>query len=404
MRPEERKEYPPLREHIAVDIAIVGGGITGILDAYFLSKSGKKVALLESGALGSGVTLQTTAFITKVIDTRLSELVKTSGDELARIISESGQTAIDSIETIIKDEHIDCEFTRTPAYLYASTESQAGAIEEEYAEYQRLGLSAERLLPAALPFPNFGSLRIPNQAKFDPGKFISELVVRAEKNGARIFERSEVLSVKEGTGVTIETQSGEVKAKDVIIATYKPIVSDQTRFKKGMYRSYVCEVEAERFLEEALYFDLANPYHYFRVDHIGTMDRIIIGGEDHRDELQGLDKRSYDALEKYINILFGKKKHVLVGCWYGGILESSDGIPLIGEIKPHVYVATAFSGNGMTYAMISAMLLTNLISEGGHPWQEAYDPKRSLLSKRTFAKGIDYIEEFFGGAIKNLLS
>jgi hypothetical protein len=89
--------------------------------------------------------------------------------------------------------------------------------------------------------------------------------------------------------------------------------------------------------------------------------------------------------------------------WSGPILEPVDGLALIGKYAPHQYVATGFSGNGMTYAGISALLMTDLISGKKNPWTKVYDPKRKLTAKQLVKKGIDYTSEFFGGAVKNLI-
>ncbi len=89
--------------------------------------------------------------------------------------------------------------------------------------------------------------------------------------------------------------------------------------------------------------------------------------------------------------------------WSGPILEPSDGLALIGEIEPKYYVATGFSGNGMTYSAIAAMMFKDLISRKKSKWTPIYDPKRPLLSKKTVYKAKDYLEEFAGGALKNLL-
>jgi aspartate oxidase len=69
-----QKTYPKLRDDVTADVAIIGGGLTGLLAAYLMSKHSKKVAVLEAGTLGSGATAYTTAFITQVIDTSLTDL------------------------------------------------------------------------------------------------------------------------------------------------------------------------------------------------------------------------------------------------------------------------------------------------------------------------------------------
>jgi glycine/D-amino acid oxidase-like deaminating enzyme len=102
-----QKAYRKIKDDVTADVAIIGGGLTGLLTAYLLAKNGKKVAVLEAGTLGSGATAYTTAFITQVIDTSLSNLMKMFGAKTAQRIWQAGQHAIKTIETIVKKERID---------------------------------------------------------------------------------------------------------------------------------------------------------------------------------------------------------------------------------------------------------------------------------------------------------
>src|SRR4051812_4609367 len=92
---ENLKSHPRLDKNIEVDVAIIGGGITGVLNAYYLSRLGNTVALIESKKLGGHATAMTTAFITEVIDTNLTEVIEIYGSKTAKIVWESGERAID---------------------------------------------------------------------------------------------------------------------------------------------------------------------------------------------------------------------------------------------------------------------------------------------------------------------
>jgi glycine/D-amino acid oxidase-like deaminating enzyme len=403
----ERETYPKLTDDIDTDVVIIGGGLVGVLNAYRLSKAGKKVVLIEEKEIGSGATSVTTAFITKVIDSNLTEIISLFGKEAAKKVWESGQTAIEEYEKIITKEKIDCDFVRCPNYLYARTQSQLKDIEEEEKMYKKFGFKATLSKKNDLDFPNYGYLKIPDQAKFYATKFINGLIDKIGDD-ALIFENTQAKNIKEEGGIFIvETDKGSVTAKDVIIATYQPFTNKKTHLKKGMYMSYVFEVEIPKdsFLE-AMYEDNGNPYYYFRIDPKGDRDQMIFGGEDHKDIFgKSLDKKSFSGLEKYLKKIMQNRPYAITSRWTGPILEPSDGLALIGEIKPHMYVAAAFSGNGMTYSMISSMLLTDLILRKKSKYTEVYDPKRALFHpKRLAVKAKDYTEEFFAGAIKNLLS
>ncbi len=405
---KKNKEYPKLIKDMRADVVIIGGGMAGVLNAYRLSQSGLKVILLEKKTLGTYATMDTTAFITKVIDTNLSKMSEIYDDKTAKLVWQSGEKAVDEFERIIEEEGIDCEFVRCPNFIFANSKKQFEELKDEYQEYRRLKIKAElHPDPTALNFRNYGYIEVPNQAKFHPAKFLFALAEKAAKNGAQIFENTVAKKISEGDQIVVETNGGKIEAKNVIIATYKPITNEKTHLKKAMYRSYIFEARIGKgILPEAIYEDNSNPYTYFRIDSQDNYDRLIFGGEDHKDIFgKTLVNESMNGLKKKFAKIISKHHYSIVTEWNGPILEPSDGLALIGEIKPNHFVATGFSGNGMTYSMISAMLITDLILGHRNSWQKVYDPKRALLvPKRLASKAKDYIEEFVGGALKNLLT
>ncbi|MBX4181467.1 FAD-binding oxidoreductase [Candidatus Parcubacteria bacterium] len=405
---KKTKKYPKLKKDISVDVAIIGGGMAGVLNAYQLNKAGLSVALIEKNELGSYATMDTTAFITEVIDSDLSEVAEIFSPRDAKTVWNSGSEAIDEFERIITEEGIECEFTRCPNFIFTNTPKEFKKLSEEYDWYKKFKIASELHEDKSnLNFPNSGYLEVPNQAKFHPTKFLFALAERAEGKGVQIFENTEALDIAGDGPVSIETREGIIRAENVLIATYKPFTNQKTHLKKAMYRSYVFEVHVPKDLfKEGLYEDTENPYHYFRIDAQDSHDRMIIGGEDHKDIFgDSLVDKSFKALEEYLSKIMGGKKYKIMKKWNGPILEPSDGLPLIGRIKPHYYVATGFSGNGMTYSMISSLLIRDLIKDNKSAWKNTYDPKRALLHpKRLATKAGDYIEEFWNGALKNLLS
>lgn len=398
---KQNKSYPKLNKNIEADVVIVGAGLAGIFNAYVLSKSGIKVVVLEKNEdILQSATMQTTAFITKVIDTSFQELIRLYGIHKAKLVWESGQDAINFIAQIVKHESIDCEFKFASIHTYAQNEKELDELKTEHSSVRQAGFESEFSKDGKrLNFKNSGFLANHGQAMFHPLKFGQALAKLAESAGARIYTDSEVLAIE---GRTVKTKTGQVDAEDVIIATYQPLINEGTRFKKGMYVSYVFELQvAKGHIPEGMYIDMNNPYHYFRIDSFGDFDRMIIGGEDHRKDIRINPDKNFSALEKYIKILLGRNKYKITRKWDGQILESTDGLPFMGRIKPHTFVITAFSGNGMTYAALSAMIVRDLIRKQKNVYIHLYDPKRTQSLKQLVSKGIGYIEEFFGGAFKN---
>jgi len=399
----EKPQFSKLAENLEADTVVIGAGLAGILTAYLLAKEGKKVVILEKKKIGSGATEYTTAFITQSIDTDTQELVDLFGVENTRLIWQSGGEAINLLEKIILEEQIDCEFKRVSAYIYANTLKEYESLKEEQQFESELGFNVRNIKQdLELNFRNSGHYEIPQQAKFHPLKFLFGLARKLEDMGVQIFQESEVTKLNRGDRIMAVTENGFVSAKNIVIATYQPFYNRIRLFlKRGMYISYVYEAQIPKAqLKEGLYWDTENPYHYFRIDQGEEFDRMIIGGEDIKTMVKMDEGKNFQALEDYLKTL--QIEYTITRRWAGPILEPSDGIPLIGRVTDHEYVATAFSGNGMTYSAISSMILSDLIQGRENAYAEVYDPKRIPSIRQLFIKGSDYLDEFFGGAIKNI--
>lgn len=405
-----KKSYKPYRGETQTDVVIVGGGITGVLCAYTLSKQGKNVILLEKGNIGSGTTSYTTAFLTQSLDTNSLDLIKTFGKKKATDIVVSHGKAIELIENIIKEEKIDCEFSRCSNYIYANFAKDIKSLESEYDACKKLGLDTTLVKNGStLGFSNEGYIEIKNQAKFHPLKFVHSITEKAVSYGALICEQSEVVKIqKQSNGQEkVTTANGSIIADYVIVATYNPFDNPLSLyFKKGPYLSYVIELMVKDMnLEEGTYEDIENPYHYMRVDKMANEYRVILGGEDHRKEFPINKTKNFNALIEYADSIIPKLNRTIVKKWVGTILEPIAPLAFIGRItERNVLYNVAFSGNGMTYAGITAMICMDIINDTKNPWVELYNPRRNLQLKSIIMKGKDYAEEFFHGALKNIFT
>lgn len=390
--------YPKFEGFMNADVVIIGGGMTGLLTAYLLSKTNLKVVLIEKDKLYSGATTVTTAFITQAVDTSLADLVDMFGAKKAKLAWQSGSEAIDLIEEIVKKEKIECEFKKVPAYIYANEEEDNESLRQETKVAKKLGFKVKFSEKNNLNFTNKGYLEIKNQAKFHPLKFLSKLTKVISKK-VEIFENSEALEAKENLVITKE---GSISTSWIIIATHLPFNNPiQTFMKKGTYISYVLEAKVKNHqLKEGIYMDTEIPYHYFRVDG----DNITLGGEDHRAEFNLPKTKIYKSLEAYLKQILPGKKYQLTRKWSGPIIESSDGLALIGKISDSILVASGHSGNGITYAAIAAIVLKDIILDKDNPWVATYDPKRIPNIKQLWKKGADYTKEFINVAVAHTLS
>lgn len=128
---------------IECDVCIIGGGITGISTAYYLSKSGKSVVLLEREKLAQKTTGNTTAKITSQHGLFYKYLIDNYGKEYATKYYEANQEAIEEIAKIVKEENIKCDFERQDAYVFTKSREEITKIKDEVQAVEEIGGEAE---------------------------------------------------------------------------------------------------------------------------------------------------------------------------------------------------------------------------------------------------------------------
>lgn len=389
----EVPQYKSLTSDEECDVCIVGAGITGLTTAYLLLRSGKDVIVLDDGNIGGGESARTTGHITNVIDNRYSWIESIHGENNAKLAAESQTAAINTIEDIITELKIDCDFNRVSGYLYFMPDENAEDLEMEYNACKRAGIDVNICeKPPIASMGDFPCLEFPNQAEFHMLKYLSGLAKAITKAGGRIFTKTHIQSIKDGKPATAETK-GKIKitAKDIVVATNSP-VSDYKAMhtKQTAYRTYVVGFNiAKNSVPHGLFWDTAEPYHYIRLYRQTENDVLIIGGEDHK---TGQDEHPEKHFENLIN--WTKERfsvNEIAYKWSGQVLEPFDGLSFIGkdpENSEHVYIATGDSGMGITHGTYAAIILDDLINGRKNKWAELYNPKRLKLLKTagTFIK------------------
>jgi len=187
------KHFPPLRGDLKVDALLVGAGVTGITAAYLLAKAGIRVALIERERLASIDTGHTTAHLTYVTDDSLETLTEGLGRDHAQAVWDAGACALDEIERIVREEKIECEYSRVPGFLHATlfgegSKDERADLKKEADLAQELGFDAAFM--EAVPHFGVPGVRFANQAKFHPRKYLRRLVEITAGNNSHIFEES----------------------------------------------------------------------------------------------------------------------------------------------------------------------------------------------------------------------
>jgi glycine/D-amino acid oxidase-like deaminating enzyme/nitrite reductase/ring-hydroxylating ferredoxin subunit len=402
-------EFPPLQENVHVDVCVIGAGIAGLTTAYLLARAGKRVAVLDDGPVGGGMTRVTTAHITNMLDDRYFEVERLHGREGARLAADSHTAAIDRIETIVKQEHIDCDFARLDGYLFLAEGDRRATLERELEAAHRAGLRAVELVERA-PYASFDTgpcLRFPSVAQFHPLKYLARLAQAIQHEGGRIHTGSHVDELEGGVPGVVHAGKHVVTGDAIVVATNVPI-NDRVAIhtKQAPYMTYVIGARVPRdSVPQVLSWDTGDPYHYLRLQN----DLLIVGGEDHKSGQASDSPERTARLEAWARARF-PAMGPLEFAWGGQVMESQDYLAFIGRNPmdhDNVYVVTGDSGMGITHGTIAGMLLTDLILGRRNPWEALYDPSRvTLRAADAFARensnvALQYAEWLTGGDVES---
>lgn len=396
-----KTRFPRLETDMLTDVLIVGAGFTGLTLATLLGKAGVRCVVLDKGLVGSGESGLTTAHLTERIDAGYAAIEKRFGPEGAREVATSARAAIAQIEELVHTLHIDCDFMRVPGFLFAEREAELPTLRNELAALVRAGVAASYEAQCPLPFVTAGSLAIEDQAQLDAGRYLAALADALPSQSCQIFENTRVLHVEEGELCRATTDGGaKIDAHHVVLATHVPWNRIALHMKLAAYRTYAIAYPAPAVMPDGLFDDCQTPYHYIRTQSTPRGRFLIVGGEDHKTGHERETTGCFERLESY-----ARKHFALQGAahrrWSGQILEPADGLPFIGRNahSKHVYVATGFSGTGVTFGTLAAMLLRDTLVHCDNPWSELYAATRIkplAQAKRYLAENVDFPAHVIG--------
>jgi len=402
----EAESFPSLSQDIEVDVAIVGGGIVGVMAATFLKEAGKSVALLDARRVVAGVTGHTTAKVTSLHTLVYDELIHKFGKDKARLYGESNQWAIQSINNLSRERGIDCEFRETTSYTYTVADDYISKIEKEAEAARSLGLPAEYLDVIPLPFPVKAAVAFSGQAEFHPRRFLLPLVSAIPGDGSYVFEETRVTDISDGDPCSVSANNHTVTARDVIVATNMPILNRGLFFARAEpSRGYALAMEVpEERVPDGMFINVGAPTHSVRRAPYDGRSVLILAGEGHHVGEGGEHRKHWDRLEEWGRNDLGATD--VLYRWSTQDFYSLDKVPFIGKMDPltnHLYTATGFSAWGMTNGVVSGRLLADLITEVPNPWAELYDPNRiNVKSLPSFAKkGGHDAKRLIGDRLKN---
>jgi glycine/D-amino acid oxidase-like deaminating enzyme len=354
------------------EVAVLGGGITGALVSFYLQQAGVDTVLLDRGKFAAGSTAASTGLLQYEIDTPLADLIAKVGEADAVHAYRRGLQAIEELHHLADDLGPQCDFSQRESLYFASSCWHLRHLRREANCRRQHGFDVDfldrRALAAITSIDAPAAIRSRGDAQINPYAFTLSLIQQGHQKGLRCFESCGPVKCEEAEEqVVLNSVDGRLVAGHVVHATGYAAHDALGRSFGNLNSTYVVlSAPVASFTgwpDGCLIWETARPYAYARQTSDG---RALIGGgdtafaSDHQRD--GLVERKVAALVARFEKMFPQIPFTPAYSWAGTFAETKDGLPFIGQLSghPRAYYALGYGGNGITFSMIAARLLTDL--------------------------------------------
>lgn len=382
----------PLCEDTHAQVVVIGGGITGALVAHELVGAGIDCCVVDKRTPGTGSSCASTALLQYEIDVPLCRMARLMPEQDAVAAYRACLEAIDDLERLFRETGVDAGFRRVPSLFYASDRAGVRLLREEYAMRRRHGLPTEyacrERVAEAVGIDVRAALMNDVSAQMDAYKAADGLLRHDLANGLRLFTHTEIVRWKRRAGgYELRTRTGRrIACEQVVVAAgfeAGPFLPKRLMQLTSTFAIASQPVE-EGLLwpRRCLIWETREPYLYIRTDDNG---RIIVGGEDVAADSALLRRlllpQKARVLERKFRRLFPRIPFAAEMAWAGTFSSTRDGLPLIGAMRrdPHLSFALGYGGNGITFSVIAAQILSRTLRGETDPRAHIFSPERPSL-------------------------
>ena len=368
--------YPVLRGQQKCDVAIVGGGLTGVTLAWMLTRQGVDTALVEAKDLGCGAASGCTGKVTAQLEETYIRVLHAQGHEAAQLFGEMQRDAVKGVVALAKGSGVPVGLAPQTVHVSALAPDQVPAVENLLRLEQSIGLPvAWETDHGDCPVPSYAAIRMERQALLEPLAYLHALAAQAAEGGCAIYTASPVTALEPQQ---VLTRMGSLRAQIIVLCTGVPIHMKQL--------SLLAMLEQRTAMLAALEGTPTFLGSYLEYRNQGITLRPIPGGALMVRDL-GITgtkclRTQADAFTKELRHFFPEAR--LSGSWVRQDAYSRDGMPLVGPLDKrdnHVLIATGFSGWGLTGSYLAARLLCRNILGRSQPEARFFLPHRSYPKK-----------------------
>lgn len=380
----EHHPAPSLSGHLELDVAIIGGGYTGLATAHELKRadSSLRIGVFESQVVGFGASGRNAGFAMTTFGLSTSLTKMLHGRQRAKEALHYAERAVDHLASLVREHQLDCDLEFTGFLRVGTTKSYVKRIQNELELVQNLGFQGFQWLDqeatrARANSPTYlGAIWEPRMALVHPAKLAWELKRLCLSMGVEVYENTPVQQIDRKAGLELSTPTGSVKTEKLVIATnsYSQGLSP-TRSKQHAAFTHIILTEplqAHHF--EAIGWagregleDARNLLHYYRL----TPDnRLLVGGGSvgilFGDDMEGDQAPlTFEALERFIARTFPALADLKIEYrWGGPVSVPVDMVPSLGYAgAPDVCYALGYVGHGVSLSHLNGQVLRDLVLE-----------------------------------------
>lgn len=386
--------FPSLQKDVSTEVLIIGGGITGVMLAYYLMQSEIKFILVEANEIGHGASGRNAGKITSQHALIYHYLSNKYQDEVALKYYQANEEAIDSIETIVKKHHLNCGFKRIDNVVYTNKEEETLLL-KEYETCKRLKIPCDMIVKSKDAVAFTKGLRFYEQAQYNPLSFVQGVAEIVDYNGYEIYEHTPVKEVsKSANGYEVYCENHKICAQKVILATQFPFIDEGQLYFSKLFNeqsSIYCVKSDTKFKNQWISCD--EQVRSFSTFKEANENFLFMGGMHHSVGRDCLDSTFLQECKKQFQV--GEK----IERWSSQDYLTADRIPLIGclvEEDESLLFASGYQKWGNTLGCVAAKLLCAMILKTPSQYLEMFDPHRSnlLLNATSMKANFNTIQAF----------
>lgn len=375
----------PVEGH--ADVAVIGAGFTGLSAALALAKRGASVVVVDAGRIGAGASGRNGGQVNTGVAQDFAALVAQLGVVKARGCYRAYASAVDTVERLIREEQIDCDYRASGKLKLASKPHHLAQLEKT-AEVIRREVDSnidiigrDRIREEVQSDSFHGGLLQRHGGQMHMGKFTVGLANAAVRHGARLYENAGVSAIAKDAqgGYRVVTARGELRAKQVLVATGPSRHGPFNWYRRRLapVGSFIVVTEpltpalAEQvFPHQRAYTTTRLMHNYFRV----TPDsRLLFGGRARFSASEQLsDAKSGRILQQTMAAMFPDLARVGIDYCWGGLVDiTADRLPRAGQHEG-IYFSMGYSGHGTQMSTHMGQVMADVIDgrEAANPWRE----------------------------------